>query len=187
MRIAVKIVWRFQIVGLALAVVMAISVLPKIGDEPLVPSGDSVYTRVFGFRASFSQISVTTAHPRKLVITSSIFRLPLAMASLFVVHCLQAIFNSMTVGTPFTSATAKRISSIGITLLLGAGVQTISNNLLGHILSSNLQIQNSTVSPTFWPSISWVFGGFLGLILAEILAEIFRYGVNLQEEYDTVI
>ncbi len=184
LRVAVKVTFWAEVVVAGLMLILITRASFIVGAEPIVMQSQNVTMRLFGHQIAYPEGAVAIANPRRLLAAAAGFTIPVIAVSLFVLFQLRSVFDSMATGTPFTVANANRISGMGMAILAGAAVRAVSETLAGRILADSLEIQGSTtVKSGIMPPIGWVLGGLLVLTLAEI----FRYGVKLQEEHDTTI
>ena len=100
-----------------------------------------------------------------------------------VVTRLTGILRTAAEGTPFVTENAVRVRAIGFATLGWAGLKILSQASFGTLLASHLT----------WPGVDLnvkvdfaaetiVFG-----LLMLVLAEVFRYGVALQQEHDLTV
>lgn len=98
------------------------------------------------------------------------------IASVFVVHQvlvpMRAILATITTGDPFITANADRLVRIGWGLLGVQLVHLAAGGFIGRL--AILGVDTATWTPQF--------GGWLGVLLAFVLARVFRRGAEMRDE-----
>ena len=98
---------------------------------------------------------------------------------------LKCILNSMGKGTPFTGQNASRLMWMGILALLQSYTgQWNAYRMAQALFQYNVQ---QGISPMIRPQFQLLPDSALLGICLLILAEVFRYGVILQQEHDTTV
>lgn len=101
-----------------------------------------------------------------------------------VIYYLRRIFQSVAAGSPFIPENVTSFRAVGLFVIAGSVLQSIAGALVGLVMMNNL-ITPAGVHIT--PRGTLDLGGlFLGLVILA-LAEIFRYGVELQNEQNLTV
>lgn len=96
---------------------------------------------------------------------------------------LRRIFTTMTTGTPFLPENVTRIRALGF-ITIGVGIATgLAEIALGLLVLNNVTSTGIDINYSFKLNLAAVFVGLV--ILA--LAEVFRYGTNLQSDSDLTV
>lgn len=112
-----------------------------------------------------------------ILFMSVLLLLLVAIVAKQLVHILKSVENDI----PFVKENAKRISTVGVVLLLSSFLIPAFGFIVARSMIDLLKIQN--ISLNYSVNIYLVLAGFLMLILSGI----FRYGSYLQNEYDETI
>ncbi len=111
------------------------------------------------------------------------YRLLLTLAAV-VVYYLRRIIRSVAGGSPFIPENVNSFRRIGLIVIAGSILQGITGGLAGLVMMRNLVPPAGVqFNARFTLSLE---GLFLGLVILA-LAEVFRYGTELQQESDMTI
>lgn len=124
----------------------------------------------------------------KSVKSSFLFFFTAAMTLSISILCIWILCNivdSLKDSSPFTMKNVKRIRMIGWVLFAQAYLRQLMNYIFANELY-NAYLQNE-IQPVLKARFTLIpDGAFLALCIL-VLAEIFRYGCNLQQEHDTTV
>ncbi len=110
-------------------------------------------------------------------------RIPVVLVVLYITSQFKTIVDSISTGSPFTTSNAARIRNCGIAILVGAAVETASRSIWGFYVMNHVSVPGVTFNPRLSLATEATFAGLIVLIIAEV----FRYGVLLQEEHDLTV
>lgn len=86
--------------------------------------------------------------------------------------------------TPFVIENANRVRVLGLTIITGASLRLVRGMVLGSLLKGSIHLPGFDLATRPAPEELYTAGiGFVVLLLAEI----FRYGIRLQEEADLTV
>ena len=101
----------------------------------------------------------------------------------FVLNHVKGILRLALAGTPFVRESARRVRTIGLAILGWAAYSTLVQAVFGMFMAGHLTWPGVPIRAKVSPSIETIIFGLLMLVLAEV----FRYGLVLQEEHDLTV
>ena len=101
-----------------------------------------------------------------------------------VVYYLRKIFQSVAAGSPFIQENVTSFRAVGIIVIAGSVLQSIAGALVGLVMMNNI-IAPAGVHIAARGTVN-LGGLFLGLVILA-LAEVFRYGTELQNEQNLTV
>jgi hypothetical protein len=122
------------------------------------------------------------AHPA-IVLTVVGIALVGVATTLAVLHQLRRIVATMSAGTPFVEANARRLRFVGLTVIVYELVTVCMKLALSLWAARNIAVRGLTVRWVFNPRIEVLLFGALILLIAEV----FRVGTRLQHDHDLTI
>lgn len=138
--------------------------------------GEGTLARVTG-EAQFAEPSIGLAVGAGAAIAAGIG------AAFLVLILLRRIFTTMRDGTPFLPENVRRIRWLGYIVIAAAVVEQLVTVMLGVVMIDNVTSAGIELNYAFNLNFTAIF---LGLIILAI-AEVFRYGTNLQSDADLTV
>lgn len=167
LRSSLAIVQAFRVANIAIAlffVAVLVASLPGIG---LV---QAMLTRKYGAAAPIETITLFMG-------TTLLLGLPICYAVERLLRALRAILHSVRHGDPFVRANAARLRTIGWMLLT---IQLADLAFGGaRLVARMLQIDYLDWQPSFT--------GWLGVLIAFVLAQVFEHGAAMREDLDGTV
>ncbi len=181
--VLVNISWYFLMVGLTVITGFALYGVAMPARMSWVLSNTTIELRELGLSLDVPLHTVAPGAIRPLF--GLVFGLGLAAMLLMfaVVSQLRGILSTTASGTPFVSENAGRVRSIGFAVLGWAVLKTLAEAVMGTFLATHLTWPGVHLNVKVDLSAETVVFGLLILVLAEV----FRYGIALQEEHDLTV
>lgn len=145
-----------------------------------LPATDTLQLKTPGLILEFKSQS---AIDYNWIIPSLLAFVPSYVLVLYIVHQLKVVFKSLKDGNPFNKQNSKRITHIGIALVVKALFQVIPVA----IATTNIARSVSVPGVTLHSRLSLDFNTLAIGVMLIILGEIFRMGTDIKEENDLVI
>jgi len=156
---------------------------------PNAPISQSMTLDVSFFGANMATVlPAGSAEPtalRSIVLAVYGFAAIEAPATLVVLYQLKKILENVACKTPFVMENADRTRILGWTIVAGAILAAIRGMVLGNYLAGRIHVEGLglTVRPPRFDQVQVIGIGFAVLLLAEV----FSYGIRLQEEHDLTV
>ncbi|HSK95916.1 MAG TPA: DUF2975 domain-containing protein [Euzebyales bacterium] len=194
LRRVLDVLWYAVVVGAPLiGAVVALGVVQGWGptvEMPLHftpdPTAHEISGPIAGMRNARIEDAAGTlrfeAHPA-VVLGALAIALMGVVVVLVVLHQLRGLVATLSAGTPFVLANARRLRVVGLAVI-GSELATVGVKLaLSLWATHNLTVQGLTIRWEFRPHIAVLLLGALILLIAEV----FRVGTRLQQDHDLTI
>ncbi len=184
MKIVIRIFFIVSIIFIVVSLVMELllAVAPISSLVVLADTGDSLSLTLDNvFMIKINPMN-TTAEDLKPVFASIFFMVAAIGAILAVIFKqLELILSTVKDDKPFASENSRRLTVIGITLMIGAFIIRAGEYMVASSIINTLKLND--MSANFSADANMIVIGFVILILAGV----FKYGCYLQGEYDSTI
>lgn len=179
---AVNITWYIMIGAMAVvlfATFVAAFVPPRFMQE--------FTTDVFNLQTSFITLGfdqMTVQNPRTIALGFLGFALVMICFAAAIVRQLRGICANLRAGVPFAPDNAGRIRAMGLLVIISTIVKSMLFTVIGMLLKDYVLVKGVELKARLG-SLD-LTGILLGLLIL-VLAEVFRYGAELQEERNLTV
>lgn len=177
--------WWIAVIGAPVMLLVLLVLIFATGRLPL-PARVSVYLDFYGARLLGHMPEGAVEASARVTLARAVYSLAVveAPAIIIAVYQLKKILENVARKTPFVIENAVRIRILGLTVIGSACLRFGRAMILSQVVVDVVRLKelSLTVQPAF-NEMNTAFYGFLILILAEI----FRYGIRLQEEADLTV
>ncbi len=184
LRIVMNVFYWVSIV-VAVGSLIAAIVIKLISDSHFVLNGKSIGH--FGFsldgliKYNLNDLALQGINVKNIYIAIMIMSASISFLVIPILKQLVLILKSVDEDKPFAKENAKRISTVGIILILSSFLIPAFEVFVGSTMIDTLNIQN--LSTNYSLNISMILSGLMMFILGGI----FMYGSYLQHEYDETV
>lgn len=183
LRWVIQVFFWFTAIAAVGGVVAAVVIYFIPADTFIPPAGQSMFKLTMGGVLSYEVETPTTLGVSVKPIFLAIAPLSvLCFAGLAIIfRQISALLKTVEIDQPFAEENAKRVTIIGVILILGSIFVPLAGGLVAYSIIETFHPKNFSVN--FGADSMMLFAGFLMLIFGGI----FRYGHFLQQEYDSTL
>ncbi len=184
LRIVMNVFYWVSIV-VAIGSLIAAIVIKLISDSHFVLNGKSIGHLGFSLdgliKYNLNEVALQGINMKNIYIAIIIMSASISFLTIPILKQLVLILKSVDEDKPFAKENAKRISTVGIILILSSFLIPAFEVFVGSTMIDTLKIQN--LSTNYSLNISLILSGLMMFILSGI----FMYGSYLQHEYDETV
>ncbi|MGB7605925.1 MAG: DUF2975 domain-containing protein [Lutisporaceae bacterium] len=184
MKIVIKVTYIasviFLVAGLVVGILLAVAPISSLA--AISDTGDSLFLTLDNILMVKINPETTTLEDLSPVFASICF-MAAAIGAVFaaILKQLELILGTIKDDKPFAPENSKRLTTIGITLMIGAFIERAGEYLVASTMINTLKL--NSLSANFSADSNMILIGFVVLILAGV----FKYGCYLQNEYDSTV